>query len=101
MASQVEIGEGTEPAEKNGPKRALAGRVVRSRPTAPQAIAGRGRSRLNAVKHGIFAEGVLERESLREFQALWQGLADSLQPVGRLEEILVEKLAMTLWRYRR
>jgi hypothetical protein len=28
-------------------------------------------------------------------------MVETLQPVGRIEEILVEKLAMLVWRYRR
>ena len=101
MTSQVESAEGSEPAKQSEPKRALARRGVRSGPSEPRAIARRGRSKLNAVKHGIFACGLLIQESEKEYQELWQGLADWYKPLGKLEEILVEKLAMTLWRYRR
>lgn len=101
MASQLESPEGAAQSEQGKPQKALAKRPVRTGQGTPKAIAHGGRSRLNAVKHGIFAGGVLERESLKEYRELWRRLADSLQPVGELEKILVEKLAMTLWRYRR
>ncbi len=71
-------------------------------PSGPRTQRGKQKSRSNAVKHGIFAVGLLRgRESRAEYNALVDGLVESLQPVGMLEEILVEKLAWTLWRYRR
>ncbi len=70
--------------------------------TGPRTKRGKRKSRSNAVRHGIFAVGFLRgRESRAEYNALVNDLADSLQPVGKIEEILVEKLAMTLWRHRR
>jgi len=44
---------------------------------------------------------VLEGESQSEFRALHNGLREDFQPVGTLEEVLVEKLAALLWRNRR
>ena len=44
---------------------------------------------------------VRERESEAEYLRIVGDITETLQPVGRLEEILVEKLAMLLWRYRR
>ena len=68
----------------------------------PTDSAGKQKSRRNAVKHGIFAVELLRgRESRAEYNALVDDLIESSQPVGKFEEILVEKLAMTLWRYRR
>ena len=73
-----------------------------SKATGPRTPAGKHRSRHNAVKHAIFTEGVLsDRESEHQYRALVNELAESLQPVGKLEEVLVEKLAMLMWRYRR
>ena len=71
-------------------------------PTGPRTPTGKQRSKINALKHGIFAEAViLEGESREDFELLHGELADTLQPVGTLEQILVEKLAVTSWRYRR
>jgi hypothetical protein len=43
----------------------------------------------------------LQGESRAEFDSLFNILRETLQPEGALEEILVEKLAMILWRHRR
>ena len=68
----------------------------------PRTDIGKERSRLNALKHGIFSKLVLVKgESKSQFDALLQGLRHDFQPVGTMEEILVEKLATILFRYRR
>ena len=60
------------------------------------------RSKLNAVKHGIFAKlTLLPSESRAEFDTLLSGLQRDFKPQGRLETMLVEKLAVLSWRYRR
>lgn len=64
-------------------------------------IARQGSSR-NAIRHGIFSEVVvLPDESLRKYRSLLKGFWDALQPEGRVEEFLVETLAMLGWRHRR
>lgn len=87
--------------ERRRPARAKTARIQRSGPTGPRSQRGKKRSRYNALKHGIFAVALLPVESRRRHEALLQGLIDHLQPVGQLEELLVEKLAMLFWRYRR
>jgi hypothetical protein len=70
--------------------------------TGPRTAQGKGRSKNNALKHGIFAKVVvLPGESPAEFDALLNGLRNDFQPVGTLEEVLVEKLSALLWRNRR
>ena len=62
----------------------------------------RQRSSHNAIKHGIFSDvTVLPGESRSKYHDLLTGLSDTLQPEGRLEELLVEKLAMLAGRHRR
>ena len=71
-------------------------------PTGPTTQLGKARSRSNATKHGIFAVGIVPKlESRAEYLRLLDDLTRDLVPVGRLEEILVEKLTMLVWRYRR
>ncbi|MCI0533993.1 MAG: hypothetical protein L0Z50_02075 [Verrucomicrobiales bacterium] len=54
------------------------------------------------MKHGIFSPvATIKGESRAEFDAFLKGLQESLRPVGALEELLVEKLALLAWRYRR
>jgi hypothetical protein len=70
--------------------------------TGPRTSQGEDRSKYNAVKHGIFSKViVLKGEPRIAFDALLNGLFNDLRPDGELEEILVEKLAILIWRYRR
>jgi hypothetical protein len=70
--------------------------------TGPRTQQGKERSKRNAVTHGIFSKAVvLKGESQAEFNALLNGLRNDRQPVGTMEELLVEKLAVLFWRNRR
>jgi len=70
--------------------------------TGPRTPEGKEISKRNALKHGIFSEvTVLPGESSQEYQSLLTRLQEALQPEGRLEELLVEKLAVFSWRLRR
>ena len=70
--------------------------------TGPRTPEGKDKSKYNAVKHGIFSKVILLKGEPRiVFDALVDGLFNDLHPKGTLEEILVEKLAILLWRYRR
>jgi len=56
----------------------------------------------NAVKHGLFSKHlVLSDENPEEYQLLLDRLQTELNPVGILEQSLVERIAVTLWRQRR
>ena len=60
----------------------------------------------NALKHGLLAkEAVITvgdgTESSEEFNALLEDLKTQLKPEGTLEEMLVEKMAVSYWRLRR
>jgi hypothetical protein len=69
----------------------------------PKTDAGRAAVRLNAVRHGVLARTpvIPEVESIEEWEAHRDGLIESLQPEGYLEEALAERVAETLWRQRR
>jgi hypothetical protein len=70
--------------------------------TGPRSRGGKERSSRNGIKHGIFSEVVvLPGESRDRYQLLLKELQEELQPDGRLEELLVEKLAVLAWRHRR
>jgi len=74
----------------------------RRRSTGPRTEVGKQRSKLNAVKYGIFSSVLLlGSESQQEFDSLVSGLQDYYQPVGTLEEALVDHLTASLWRLRR
>jgi hypothetical protein len=56
----------------------------------------------NATKHGVFSKVILLKgEPKCEYEELLARLREDLQPVGALEELLVEKLATITWRQRR
>jgi hypothetical protein len=70
--------------------------------TGPRSPQGKKISSRNSLRHGIFAKAaVLKWESQTEFNSLLSGLRKDFRPVGALEESLVEKLTVTLWRERR
>src|ERR1700680_529775 len=73
-----------------------------SNASGPRTPLGKERSKHNAITHGIFSKVVVLRgESRADFDALLNGLRNDRQPVGTLEEVLVEKLAALFWRNRR
>jgi hypothetical protein len=43
---------------------------------------------------------MLPNKSHKQYEALWNGLRNSLQPEGAAEEIMLERLAVLLWRGR-
>jgi hypothetical protein len=54
------------------------------------------------LKHGIFSQVVLlKKEPRAEFDSLLSGLLKDFEPEGTLEELLVDKLAVLVWRHRR
>jgi len=70
--------------------------------TGPRTVHGKERSKLNALKHGLFSKTVLLKgESCAEYQLLLDGLQGVFQPRGLLEELLVDNLAALYWRKRR
>lgn len=68
----------------------------------PRTARGKAIASRNALKHGIFSDAiVLKGESRERYQSLLKSLWETLEPEGRLEELLVEKLAAISWRHRR
>ena len=60
----------------------------------------------NALKHGLLAKEIVitigdGAENPEEFNALIEDLSTQFKPVGVLEEMLVEKIAVAYWRLRR
>ncbi len=56
----------------------------------------------NAIKHGLLSTKlILDGEAHGDYQALLSGLMTSLNPVGMLEAVLAEKIAVALWKQKR
>jgi len=73
--------------------------------TGPKTPRGKAFSRRNAIKHGLFLRSTANFEGLyedpHEYNDLLKGLWDHYQPVGRVEEIEVERIALCYWRLQR
>lgn len=72
--------------------------------TGPRSGEGKAIVAKNALKHGILsAEVVIDgiEEDREEFEALGKRLVGDLKPVGVMEQMLVDKMAVTYWRMRR
>jgi hypothetical protein len=83
-------------------RKAEANRRNALKSTGPKTPEGKAAVRLNALKHGLLSEEILlpgeDEEALRE---LTESLRTELQPVGELEDLLVDRITSLLWRLRR
>jgi hypothetical protein len=67
--------------------------------TGPKTPAGKARAGRNALRHGLGSQlPVLPGERAEDWEAHWDGILASLSPVGALEESLVNRVALCLWR---
>jgi len=84
-------------------RKASANRANAQRSTGPRTAAGKTRSSLNALRHGILARAAfnvtIEGEERRpEFDALVAGFAQEYQPRTIAELLTVQQLAGCYWR---
>ena len=87
-------------------KQIAANRRNAVKSTGPRTPQGRAVSKMNALKHGILSKQVLVqaltlRESSEELTELHRRFWEDLQPVGPLEEMLVDQIVTAHWRLRR
>jgi hypothetical protein len=61
---------------------------------------GKALTRLNARKHGIFATALTQYDQ-EELHGIYDRFAEHLRPVGPVEDMLIEKLALTYLRLQR
>ena len=82
--------------------RLAANRANALHSTGPVTAGGKATASRNATRHGLLSGKLfLEDEDPSEFQIMFGDLWRSLNPVGALEDSLVERVAVTLWRQRR
>src|SRR5215218_7726060 len=83
-------------------KKAQANRQNALKSTGPKTPEGKAAVRLNALRHGILSREILlpgeDEEALRE---LGEHMRAELQPVGELENLLVDRIIASYWRLRR
>jgi hypothetical protein len=83
-------------------KQIAANRENAKKSTGPKTEAGKDRSAMNAVTHGLTATRPLVRhESSEYFDSLRDRVSSELQPMGIMEEQLVERIVSKLWRLHR
>ena len=73
--------------------------------TGPKTPRGKAFSRRNAIRHGLFVSPIKDFEALaenpQEYEDLLNGLWGQYQPVGKAEEVEVERIALCWWRLKR
>jgi hypothetical protein len=80
-------------------KQTKANQANSKKSTGAKTPEGKAAVSTNAVKHGIFStKAVLPHECESEYQDLLTDLQESLNPVGKMEEVLVDKIALAMWR---
>ncbi len=91
---------------KTTEKQIAANRLNAAKSTGPVSPSGKAIAARNSLRHCLLAQEIVVdggegAESQEQFDALLQDLLDQFAPVGFLEEMLVEKIAVAYWRLRR
>jgi hypothetical protein len=83
--------------------RAAASRKNGARSRGPRTEEGKARSAQNALRHGLRAQKylVLPEEDAAEFADLETALLEELAPVGALQTVLAQRVAVAAWRLAR
>jgi hypothetical protein len=84
-------------------RKAESNRRNARRSTGPKTEAGKARSSMNALKHGILARNRIKDDCMgkkmrEEYDQQLERYTSAYQPVGPLEEDEVEKIALAYWR---
>ena len=92
--------------KKTSQKQIEANRRNAAKSTGPRTSEGKARSRYNALKHGILAKAVIPEplglyESKDDMEFLVAGLRETYAPATPIEELMVERIAATIWRLTR
>jgi len=83
-------------------KKAQSNRRNALKSTGPKTPEGKAAVRLNALRHGLLSQEILlPGEDEEAFRDLGEHLRAELQPVGELENLLVDRIISAYWRLRR
>lgn len=70
--------------------------------TGPKTKQGKEIASKNALRHGLLSKDlILKEESAIKFDHFRKRIYQTLAPLGCLEEVLVEKIVSSAWRFRR
>jgi len=79
----------------------LANRNNSQKSTGPKTDEGKTAVSQNAVKHGLFAESVIQGENEADYEAFHDQFLAELYPVGMVESMLAERFVSLSWRLKR
>jgi hypothetical protein len=79
----------------------LANRNNSRKSTGPKTDEGKAAVSQNAVKHGLFAESVIQGENEADYEAFHDQFLAELYPVGAVESMLAERFVSLSWRLKR
>lgn len=83
-------------------KQIMANQLNSKKSTGPKSDEGKTTVSQNAVKHGLLSnETILPWENELQLVDLRKSMFDELQPIGGIENILVDRLVSITWRLRR
>lgn len=83
-------------------KAAAANKANSKKSTGAITPEGKATVSKNAVKHGLLSQMlIIAGEDIQDFNTLLARLMQSIAPDGMLEQVLVEKVAVALWRQKR
>ena len=87
-------------------QKTIANRRNALQSTGPKTCKGKLTASKNALKHGLLAKEVVlkegdGKEDAKEFTTLLGSLHENYTPEGPIEEMLIERIAISYWRLRR
>ena len=83
-------------------KQAAANKANSQKSTGATTAGGKATVSKNAIRHGLLSQRlIITGEEIQDFDALLVGLMQSVAPEGMLEKVLVEKVAVAMWRQKR
>ena len=106
MASQTEdVTAGQSPTTNQQSQITNQKSPIPRKPTGPRTTEGKRRSSQNARKHGLYSNAnffwdaaIALGEDPRDFERLLKGLVLARQPADTLEMVLVEDIALLVWK---
>jgi len=90
----------TIPLNGSSPRKIEANRRNAKKSTGPKTPPGKAMSSWDSARHGLLSERLplIYGKNKRHFARLLTSLRQDLEPVGTVEEVLVERIAQEYWR---
>jgi hypothetical protein len=90
----------TIPSNGSSPRKIEANRRNAKKSTGPKTSPGKAMSSWDSARHGLLSERLplIYGKNKRHFARLLTSLRQDLEPVGTVEEVLVERIAQEYWR---